>query len=330
YVFFTPQDGMKVIVTGKVTVYTPRGNYQIEAQSMKPAGEGELQAAFERLKRRLAHEGLFDEEHKKPIPKFSNKIGIVTAIDGAAFKDMVSVAQRRFPLVELAIISTKVQGEGAAEQIAGNIQVLNKRDDIDLIIVGRGGGSIEDLWAFNEEVVARAIFKSKIPIISAVGHEIDFTISDFVADLRAPTPTAAMELATPDKEEIFNYLETFYFNTTELLINVINETRNEIHQILTSYAFKMPESFISTKTQMADNIFYKIEQNYFNYFNEKKNKTDLLFAHLNAHDTDKILKKGFTIIHQFDKIVERAKSFEENKNFTIQFYDKEIKVGKND
>lgn len=330
YVFFTPQDGMKVVVTGRVTVYPPRGNYQIEVQSMKPAGEGELQAAFEKLKRKLAAEGLFDEEHKKPIPKFSNKIGIVTAIDGAAFKDIISVAQRRFPLVELVIIPTKVQGEGAAEQIAESINLFNKRNDIDLIIIGRGGGSIEDLWAFNEEVVARAIFKSKIPIISGVGHEIDYTIADFVADLRAPTPTAAMELATPDRAEIFNYLRSFFINTTEMMFNSIYERKNDIHRVLASYAFKMPESFLATKTQMTDTIFYKIEQNFYNNFNEIINKTDLLFSQLNAHNADKILKKGFTIIHQFDKIVERAKAFDEKSIFSIQFYDKKIQVNKND
>lgn len=180
YVFFTPQDGMKVVVTGRITVYPPRGNYQIDVRSMKPAGEGELQAAFERLKQKLKAEGLFDEERKRNIPFFPNKIGIVTAIDGAAIRDMISVAERRFPLVELIIVPTKVQGSGAAEDIVDSLNKLNKLKDIDVIIVARGGGSIEDLWAFNEEIVARAIYKSRVPVITGIGHEIDFTIADFV------------------------------------------------------------------------------------------------------------------------------------------------------
>ena len=196
YVFFSPEDGMKVIVTGRVTVYPPRGSYQIDVRSMKPSGVGELQAAFERLKQKLYSEGLFDVEFKKEIPSFPKKIGLVTAADGAAVKDMISVARRRFPLIELLIVPTKVQGAGAAESIVKSINQLNLLKDIDVIILARGGGSIEDLWAFNEEIVARAIFKSKIPVISGVGHEVDFTIADFVADFRAATPSAAAELIT--------------------------------------------------------------------------------------------------------------------------------------
>ncbi len=198
YVFFTPQDGMKIIVNGKLTVYPPRGSYQLDIRSMKPAGLGELQEAFEKLKKKLEAEGLFDEKFKKPIPTFPKKIGIVTAIGGAAFKDLISVAKRRFPLTEIVIAPARVQGSGSAESIVNGIKLLNEYPGIDVIIVARGGGSIEDLWAFNEEIVARAIFKSKVPVISGVGHEVDFTIADYVADLRAPTPSVAMEIATPD------------------------------------------------------------------------------------------------------------------------------------
>ncbi|HSP88156.1 MAG TPA: exodeoxyribonuclease VII large subunit, partial [Ignavibacteriaceae bacterium] len=184
FVFFTPQDGMKVVVNGKITIYPPKGNYQLDVRSMKPAGEGELQAAFELLKQKLSAEKFFDAEYKKPIPRFPEKIGIITAPDSAALKDMINIAERRYPLVELLISPAKVQGNGAAESIVQSIRQLNKREDVDLIIIARGGGSIEDLWAFNEEKVAREIFKSKIPVISGIGHEIDFTIADFVADLR--------------------------------------------------------------------------------------------------------------------------------------------------
>jgi len=237
-VFFTPQDGMKVIVKGRVTVYPPRGNYQIDVRSMKPAGEGELQAAFERLKRKLSDEGLFDVKYKKAISKFSQKIGIVTGTSTAALKDMISVAERRFPLVELVIAPARVQGEGAAEEIVESIKSLNKQNDIDLIIIARGGGSLEDLWPFNEEIVARAIFDSRIPIISGVGHEVDFTIADFVADLRAPTPTAAMELATPDKTDIFAFINEFFYYSSGSLSDKIKKEKKEIAQILNSYGFR--------------------------------------------------------------------------------------------
>src|SRR3990172_5978625 len=239
-VFFTPQDGMKVIVNGKLTVYPPRGNYQIDARSMKPAGLGELQEAFEKLKQKLELEGLFDEEHKKPIPSFPNRIGIVTAIDGAAFRDMISVAERRYPLVELVIAPARVQGSGAADTIVRSLKRLNKGKDIDVIIVGRGGGSIEDLWAFNEEIVARAIYSSAIPVISGIGHEVDFTIADYVADLRAPTPSVAMELATPDMGEIFAFISDFSYYTTNNLLNMIDDSRSKIDGILNSYSFRYP------------------------------------------------------------------------------------------
>ena len=225
-VFFTPQDGMKVIVNGKITVYPPRGNYQIDVRSIKPAGMGELQEAFEKLKAKLEAEGLFNEDYKKPIPSYPKKIGIVTAIGSAALNDLISVAERRYPVVELIISPAKVQGSGAAETIVKSINKLNLLNDVDVIIISRGGGSIEDLWAFNEEIVSRAIFKSNIPVISGVGHEIDFTIADYVADLRAPTPSVAMELATPNIDEIFAFINDFNYYTTQNLVSRISEIKS--------------------------------------------------------------------------------------------------------
>ncbi|MEJ2196860.1 MAG: exodeoxyribonuclease VII large subunit [Ignavibacteriaceae bacterium] len=251
-VFFTPQIGMKVIVNGKLTVYPPRGNYQLDVRSMQPAGVGELHEAFEKLKQKLDQEGLFDEEHKKPVPSYPNKIGIVTAIDGAAFEDMVSVAKRRYPIAEIVIAPARVQGSGAAATIVQSLKQLNRLNDVDLIIIGRGGGSIEDLWAFNEEIVARAIFKSKIPVISGVGHEIDFTISDFVADLRAPTPSVAMELATPDKNDIFVFISQFSYNATGLMKNIIEDINSKFHRIVNSYAFRYPSDLVKRREQEID------------------------------------------------------------------------------
>jgi exodeoxyribonuclease VII large subunit len=201
-VLFAPKDGLKVRVLGQASLYEPRGSYQLIIRKMEEAGKGSLQEQFEKLKARLSAEGLFDADRKKPLPLLPQKIGVVTSPTGAAIRDIINVLTRRFPNLGILLAPVTVQGEGAAEKIASAINYLNTREDIDLLIVGRGGGSIEDLWAFNEEVVARAIAASRIPVISAVGHEIDFTISDFAADVRAPTPSAAAELAVPVKTEL--------------------------------------------------------------------------------------------------------------------------------
>ncbi len=326
YVFFTPQDGMKVIIGGRVTVYLPRGNYQIDVRSMKPAGVGELQAAFEKLKQKLSAEGLFDDQYKKPIPKFPQKIGIVTAIDGAAFQDMKSIAARRYPLVELIIAKSKVQGDGAAAEIAKNIKLLNQQKDIDLIIVGRGGGSLEDLWAFNEEIVARAIFDSKIPVISAVGHEIDYTISDFVADLRAATPSAAMELATPDKDELFAFINEFSYYFPEKMLEIISNYKEEISQSVSSYGFRLPQDLISSKSQQLDNLIYRFQNNFEGKLTAVKNRLQLLESKVESHNIDNVLKKGFAIIKQDKNFVTRKKNLLHEKSFEIKFFDGEVKI----
>jgi exodeoxyribonuclease VII large subunit len=328
YVFFTPEDGMKIIVRGKLSVYPPRGSYQIDVRSMKPAGQGELQAAFEKLKMRLSDEGLFDQEYKKEIPRFPEKIGIVTASDGAAFKDLISVAQRRYPLVELIIKPTRVQGEGAAKDISNSIEEFNTFGDVDIIIVGRGGGSLEDLWAFNEEIVARAIFNSNIPIISAVGHEIDFTISDFVADLRAPTPSAAMELATPDFIEIKNFIENVDSDLYRLLENKINSSKDIVNNIFSKYAFKVPENILYINRQTLDNLNYKMETQFDKLVKESKNQLVLFDKILDSFDVNKTLKRGFSLIRQNNEIVKNASVFNQNKSFSIQFVDKKVNINR--
>ncbi len=323
YVFFTPQDGMKVIISGRVTVYPPRGSYQIDVRSMKPAGVGELQEAFEKLKQKLSSEGLFNAEYKKPIPKFPNKIGIVTAIDGAAFQDMKSIAARRYPLVELVIASCKVQGEGAAQEIVNSIKLLNKQKDIDLIIVGRGGGSLEDLWAFNEEIVARAIFDSEIPIISAVGHEIDFTISDFVADLRAATPSAAMELATPSRDELFAFIDEFSYYFTQKISEIIADYKDDITQIISSYGFRLPQDVIRNKAQLLDNILYRFQNNFDNKLIVQKNRVELIHSKIESYNIDTTLKRGFVLVKQNEKIIPRILDLQDNVSIILKFYDGE-------
>lgn len=328
YVFFTPQDGMKIVVTGKLTVYPPRGSYQIDVRSMKPAGEGELQAAFERLKQKLKSEGLFDVERKRAIPFFPNKIGIVTAIDGAAIRDMISVAERRFPIVELVIIPTKVQGSGAAEDIVDSLNKLNKIKDIDVIILARGGGSIEDLWAFNEEIVARAIYKSRIPVITGIGHEIDFTIADFVSDLRAPTPSVAMELATPDSQELINAINFAIEKMEESIIEKIQQYRQRIDDVIESYMFRYPLEKVRNFYQKIDNLFYKISHQIDKKILLAEKETQKYFSIINSYDIEKTLKKGFALIRQDDKFVTRKQMYLTSKPVIIKFYDGEVKLDK--
>ena len=324
YVFFTPQDGMKIIVNGKLTVYPPRGSYQLDIRSMKPAGLGELQEAFERLKKKLDAEGLFDEEFKKPIPVFPERIGIVTAIDGAAFRDLVSVAKRRYPLVELVIAPARVQGSGAAESIVNSIKLLNKIEGMDVIIVGRGGGSIEDLWAFNEEIVARAIFNSKVPIISGVGHEVDFTIADYVADLRAPTPSVAMELATPDTEEIENYIKEFLSKSIKIIDEQIEEKNEDILSLIKSYGFRLPLEIVNSKSQQVDNSISRILKNIERFFLVYDKRISLLAKSLETYDIQRSLKRGFVLVKQNSKFVTRAAKFNNEKKAFLKFFDGEV------
>ena len=325
-VFFTPQDGMKIIIGGKITVYPPRGNYQVDVRSMRPAGAGELQAAFELLKLKLSAEGLFDQKYKKPLPVLSKKIGIITAIDGAAFQDMKSVAERRFPLVEIFVCPSKVQGTGAAENIAENIAELNKYKDIDVIILARGGGSIEDLWAFNEEIVARAIFKSRIPIVTGIGHEADFSIADFVADLRAPTPSAAMELLTPDKNDFISFISEFEKNSWQMLEKIFKSKKEKVHNALNSYGFRTPAGILKRRAQEVDNILYKIMQGTEKAILIKNNRLSLLVKSLESHDIQRTLKKGFVLVSQDSKLISRSEKLDKDIKAILKFFDGEVSV----
>lgn len=329
YVFFSPQDGMKVTIIGRITVYPPRGNYQIDVRAMQPAGVGELQIAFEKLKEKLQREGLFASENKKELPELPMKIGIVTSIGGAALKDMLSVAKRRFPLVELFIAPCVVQGSDAAASIASSIQLLNKQDEVEVIIVARGGGSLEDLWAFNEELVAYAIYHSKIPIVTGIGHEIDFTISDFVADYRAATPTAAMEILTPEMNEITTLIRNYDDEITECMLSRIDGLKIQISSTINSYGFRTPVELLKLSSQKVDTGLYKLNQSIEKFLNLKKNGAELLTSRLSAHDVQKTLAKGFVLVKQEDKFVTRAKKFQTAKPHTLIFYDNKIQIDKN-
>jgi exodeoxyribonuclease VII large subunit len=328
YVFFTPQDGMKVILNGKITVYPPRGNYQIDARSMKPAGVGELQAAFEALKQKLSKEGLFDEDIKKEIPLIPKKIGIVTAIDGAALRDMISVAKRRFPLVELIIAPARVQGNGAANEIVDSIIQLNQEKDIDVIILARGGGSIEDLWAFNEEVVARAIYNSRIPIVTGIGHEIDFSISDFAADLRAPTPSAAMEIATPSMEDFIAFINRFNDNSYQSINEIIKTYRSNIYNFIESYSFRVPLDLVRRKSQQVDSLIYKLLRSIQHITLMNKTRLYILTKTIEGHDVNRQLKKGFALVKQNGKFITRKSKLDLKKDTILKFYDDEVLIKK--
>ena len=254
---FLPQDGMKVMVTGRVTVYEATGGYQIYVEDMSEDGVGNLYIAFEQLKKKLESEGLFAKEHKKKIPKMPKKIGIVTASTGAAIRDILTTLKRRYPIVETILFPALVQGEYAANDIAKKIE-LAQNYDIDTLIVGRGGGSIEDLWPFNEEIVARAIYNCKIPVISAVGHEVDFTIADFVADLRAPTPTAAAELAVVDINTVREYLNTTITRSYNAINNIITKYKDRINNVNESYIIKKPSNIYEVKEQKLDMLIDRI------------------------------------------------------------------------
>ncbi len=256
---FMPCDGMKVLVVGRISVYEQTGSYQIYVENMAEDGIGNLYVAFEKLKKDLAKEGLFNPEHKKRIPRMPKRIGIVTASTGAAIRDILTTIKRRYPICETILFPALVQGNEAAADIVKKIELANTYD-IDTLIVGRGGGSLEDLWPFNEEIVARAIYNSKVPVISAVGHEIDFTIADFVADLRAPTPTAAAELAVPDTSTILNYLETAKGRSYQAINNIINNYQTRISNVANSYILKKPTAMYEILEQKLDNLIDKLNK----------------------------------------------------------------------
>ena len=252
-------DGTKVLITGRISVYEATGNYQIYVDEMIEDGVGNLYIAFEKLKKQLAAEGLFDSKYKKPIPKYPTKIGVVTANTGAAIKDILSTIKRRFPIGQVILFPSLVQGDNAAKDIVKNIKLANTYD-LDVLIVGRGGGSIEDLWPFNEEIVARAIFDSKIPIISAVGHDVDFTIADFVADLRAPTPTGAAEMAVPNLVDLNKYIEQLKIRLSSDIIKKVNIYKLNLDSLRNSYILKNPSILFENKKQNLDLINNKINE----------------------------------------------------------------------
>ena len=344
---FMPNDGMKVLVTGRISVYEATGGYQIYVDDMVEDGVGNLYVAFEQLKEKLGKEGLFDVAHKKKIRKVPRKIGIITASTGAAIKDILTTIKRRFPVCETILFPSLVQGEKAKEDIVRNIELANTYD-LDTLIVGRGGGSIEDLWPFNEEIVARAIYNSKIPVISAVGHEIDYTIADFVADLRAPTPTAAAELAVPDITTILSYLDTAKVRSSNAISNLCDSKRMLLNKLEDSYILKRPMAIYEAKEQKLDNLIdnlrnainKKIEikkvklfelTNSYVFYNPdivlgvKRNNLENVIHKLEILNPLNTLKRGYTITRFNDKIITNASIVKKDDIITVEFVDGVVK-----
>ena len=258
---FDLEEGMKINVIGRVQIYEPSGSYSIIIEKAEPDGVGALAIKFEQLKKKLAEEGLFQDRFKQPLPQFAKRIGVVTSPSGAVIQDIITTVSRRFPGVEIVLYPTKVQGEGAAEEVAKNIARANQRDDLDVLIIGRGGGSIEDLWAFNEEIVVRAIFESRLPIISSVGHETDITLTDFVADKRAATPTAAAELATPvTKLDLLTHLQNQEKRTVTAVQHVLNKKKEALKVFSQSVIFRQPERLYDSYLQRLDQLQVRLKQ----------------------------------------------------------------------
>jgi len=318
---FEPQDGMKVYALGNLTVYEKSGQYQLSVIRLHPLGIGELELAFQQLKERLYNEGLFDEVHKKPIPEYPQTIGVVTSPTGAAIRDIINIIRRRDPGVRIILNPVRVQGEGAGEEIANAIKDFNEYKKVDLLIVGRGGGSLEDLWAFNEEVVARAIYNSKIPIISAIGHEVDFTIADFVADLRAPTPSAAAELAVKNRLETAKEVKNLFKTLISTQRLIIEDYKSRINSARESYGFKRAIDLIAQKAQRADELLRGLLKEIKNYFDSKKKSLSLVSGKLNVLSPLAVLERGFSLTRKLPgmEIIRDAGSLRLKDEIEVKF-----------
>ena len=319
---FVPQDGMKVMILGSVSVFERDGTYQLYAKAMKQLGKmGDLRAAYEELKEKLEKEGLFDQSHKKPIPMMPKTIGVLTSNTGAVIRDIINVSTRRNPNVHIRLFPVPVQGEGAGKKIAEGIEFMNKNKLADVLIVARGGGSLEDLWPFNEEIVARAIYDSKIPIISAVGHETDFTIADFVADLRAPTPSAAAELANPDIYEVKNKITTLKERARLGVKKQIEFMKIRYNNIINSKVFKDPIQNMQNNYLRLDGLIKQMENIIKTKEQEKEKDFKAMVLKLDALSPLKTMVRGFSIIEKEGKIVKQAKDFKKDDNISIKLID---------
>jgi exodeoxyribonuclease VII large subunit len=318
------EDGMLIRAFGNIRVYEKTGRYQLDIMRIEPAGVGKLQQEFEKLKQKLSAEGLFDSSYKKPLPQFPDSIGVVTSSTGAAVRDIINVLNRRAPNVEIIVRSAQVQGQSAAKDIAEAIKEFNRFKKVDLLIVGRGGGSLEDLWPFNEEVVARAIFNSKIPVISAVGHEIDFTIADFVADLRAPTPSAAAEMAVPDYSEVQKDIQYKQSRMYTLLVNQINYYRERVLSLQKSYGLNRPVDYIRQYAMQVDDLNINLQRQIKLLLQRKREQANQLALRLKGLNHKSILARGYSISFIDNKAVKSIRSVKSGQELVTELFDGKI------
>lgn len=319
---FMPEDGMKVIARGRVSVYEASGQYQLYVDDMQPDGVGALNLAYEQLKEKLQKEGLFSEFHKKPLPPYPEKVGVITSPTGAAVRDIINVLGRRFPYAEIVFCPVLVQGEGAHLQLTDAVNLFNSERAADVIIIGRGGGSIEDLWEFNDEGLARAVYNSEIPVISAVGHETDFTICDFVADMRAPTPSAAAELAVPDANELQYALSAL---KNRMFLNVssgIADRRSRLEYLTSKGVLKSPDEMLSNRSQRLDTAFSKMLSSYENRIGGKKVEFISTATALSKLDPMSVLMRGFAFVSDKNgKNVYSSQALAKGDKINVRFHD---------
>lgn len=323
---FRPQNGMSVIVRGKVSLYENSGNYQIYVEDMQPEGLGSLNLAFEQLKEKLSKEGLLDEKFKKKIPKYPQKVGLITAQTGAAVHDVLSILKRRFPLIEVLFYPVVVQGKNSSEQIINAIEFFNKKTSkdykADVLIITRGGGSIEDLWSFNDENLAREIFKSEIPIISAVGHETDFTICDFVSDLRAPTPSAAAELVSPDINETILKIDTLVLRMKKVMFDEIKNYKSRLERFSSKDKSKEQKRLISKKSLNLELTVNRLKAAFEKIIFEKKESYLTLISKLDNLSPLKILSLGYSLtMLENGEVINTVKKVKENEKLKVQLKD---------
>lgn len=322
---FMPENGMGVIVRGRVSLYERDGQYQLYIEDMQPDGIGALNLAFEQLKNKLGAEGLFDEEYKKPIPLRCRRIGVVTSATGAVLQDIRNVVSRRYPLAEIILAPVEVQGVNAAPQIANAIREFNSGDYADVLIVGRGGGSLEDLWAFNEEIVARAVFESRIPVVSAVGHETDFTICDFVADLRAPTPSAAAELAVPDIRDDIAFLNSVVSYSGSMIEKKLQNEENKLNVIKDKLRFLSPSNIIDDRMNTISLLYNQALNCIENRISSERNRFSVACAKLDSMNPLKVLSRGYSIVSKDAQIIDSVNNVSKGDIVTVKFSDGETK-----
>lgn len=322
---FNPENGMRVIIRGRISVYERDGQYQLYVQEMQPDGIGALQIAYEQLKERLQKAGIFDNEYKKEIPKYPSKVGVITSPTGAAVRDIMSILARRYPLAEVVFYPVQVQGDGAEQQLINAIEYIDAKKAADVIIIGRGGGSIEDLWAFNSEKLAIAIFKCEIPVISAVGHETDFTICDFVADLRAPTPSAAAELAVPDLSELIMHLKNLIINLTNNYLKIIDDKKDKLTELISHRSIKYPLELIDIRRQDLDNYTKRLMDAYNTKIKTSVSEYKNIISKLDALSPLKVLARGYAIVQSDNKIIKSVKEAEKDDQINVRLSDGNMK-----